>query len=268
MTKSDFRIRRCALEGVQAVVARTRHVFPRHWHEQYGVGLIDEGAQKSFSGRGMVEAVRGDLIAANPCEVHDGAPIGDCGRAWRILYFEPSIVMEAAAHIREGGSVTPTFSQPALRDPRAARLFSVLYAAMTGPRERASTLQSDELLLALLARLFDGASVQMRSTLPPGIERARDLIDERPVEPVTLAALARECSLSRFQVLRGFVRAVGLSPHAYLMQRRADLARRLILDGASLAQAAAEAGFADQSHMTRTFVRKYGLSPGALAAAG
>jgi AraC-like DNA-binding protein len=51
------------------------------------------------------------------------------------------------------------------------------------------------------------------------------------------------------------------------MQRRVDLARRLIASGTALAQAAAASGFADQSHMTRLFVRKYGVSPGAYQAA-
>jgi AraC-like DNA-binding protein len=50
------------------------------------------------------------------------------------------------------------------------------------------------------------------------------------------------------------------------MQRRTDLARRLIARKTRLADAAAISGFADQSHMTRLFVRKYGVSPGAYAA--
>ena len=62
-----------------------------------------------------------------------------------------------------------------------------------------------------------------------------------------------------------FARATGMTPHAYLVQRRIDLARRMIAGGSSLAEAAIASGFADQSHMTRTFIRKYGLSPGAYA---
>ncbi len=43
--------------------------------------------------------------------------------------------------------------------------------------------------------------------------------------------------------------------------RRLALARAAIESGQSLARAAAEAGFADQSHMTRQFKRTYGLTP-------
>jgi len=51
------------------------------------------------------------------------------------------------------------------------------------------------------------------------------------------------------------------------LQRRVALARRLIAQGLPLAETAAACGFADQSHMTRQFVRKYGVSPGMVAAA-
>jgi AraC-like DNA-binding protein len=43
--------------------------------------------------------------------------------------------------------------------------------------------------------------------------------------------------------------------------RRLDLVRRLMLTGASLADVAAHAGFADQSHMTRQFTRAFGMPP-------
>ncbi|HTN99015.1 MAG TPA: helix-turn-helix transcriptional regulator, partial [Nordella sp.] len=75
------------------------------------------------------------------------------------------------------------------------------------------------------------------------------------------------CGLSKFQLLRGFCKATGLTPHAYLVQRRVALARTLIAGRLPLAEAALTAGFADQSHMTRLFVRTYGVSPGLYAEA-
>lgn len=48
-----------------------RH-FGRHWHAVFGVGLLEDGAQRSASGRGTVDAFAGDVITTNPGEVHDG----------------------------------------------------------------------------------------------------------------------------------------------------------------------------------------------------
>ncbi|NGN40152.1 AraC family transcriptional regulator [Mesorhizobium sp. CGMCC 1.15528] len=264
MPAVQFRMLRCRTAGVQAVEAATRHAFTRHWHEQYGIGVIHQGAQKSLSGRGMVESVRGDTVTVNPGEVHDGMPLSDAGRSWRMLYFDPAVIQNAFSDMSEGASKDCEFVWPTKTDAEVASLFHRLYAAIT---EDGPDLLREELLLRLLAGVLrERDEPAALHATPMAIMRARQLIDDEPVAAVTLAELARQSGMSRFQVLRGFARATGFTPHAYLMQRRADLARRLIAQGTPLAEAAAGSGFADQSHMTRTFARKYGISPGAYAA--
>lgn len=66
---------------------------------------------------------------------------------------------------------------------------------------------------------------------------------------------------SEMQVLRQFKTELGATPHRYLIQVRIEQARRLIAAGLSLADAALQAGFADQSHLTRIFRRRYGVTP-------
>ena len=63
---------------------------------------------------------------------------------------------------------------------------------------------------------------------------------------------------------RGIATALelGITPHAYLIQSRARLARAMLASGLPIADAAAEAGFADQSHLTRAFARQFGITPG------
>ncbi|MEK1890152.1 MAG: AraC family transcriptional regulator [Phyllobacterium sp.] len=265
MAKGQFRIYPCRVAGIEAVAASTDHVFARHFHAQYGFGLIEQGAQKSASGRGLVEAGPGAMITVNPGEIHDGAPIGDSGRAWRMLYFDPSVIAEAANEIDESANRDFEFTQPVIDDSRFAAPFVSLFKSLTETSEADSELQCDELLVLILAGM-DHERRTRGNSFPAPILRAKAFIDEAPAEQVSLADLAHLCGISRFQVLRGFVRATGLTPHAYLMQRRLDLARRLIAQQTGLADAAATCGFADQSHMTRLFVRKFGISPGLYAA--
>jgi AraC-like DNA-binding protein len=255
---------RCHMAGVSAVAAETRHVFPRHTHDQFGIGVIHQGAQKSLSGRGVVEAGPGDAITVNPGEVHDGAPIGDHGRAWRILYFEPEVIAGSVHDISEGRTGYFEFMSPVIGDERIAERFRALFGAMTTGEAAAASIRREELLLTLFATLRPKAPLA-RPTVPDAIALARDMIDDDPAHPVTLADLARASGLSKFQLLRGFFRVTGFTPHAYLMQRRIDRARRLIAGRTPLAEAAVASGFADQSHMTRVFVRKYGVSPGLYA---
>ncbi|MCA1369139.1 AraC family transcriptional regulator [Bradyrhizobium sp. BRP14] len=267
MPRGDFRVLPRRIAGVDVVEAATRHAFARHTHEQFGIGLILEGAQKSLSGRGMVEAKAGDVITVNPGEVHDGAPIGNAGRSWRMLYVDPFVVAAAVDDISEGRKYSCEFSDPVMRNARLAARFRATFAAATAT-DADATLRWEELAVTLLAEAMQLAS--WRGTpgkVPKSIASAVSLIDDEPLAPLTLSDLARESGLSRYQVVRGFAKTTGLTPHAYLIQRRIDIVRRLIADGTPLAEAAIAGGFTDQSHMTRIFVRKYGFSPGAYARA-
>ena len=259
---ADFRIVRAALPGVQAVDARSDHVFARHSHDQYGVGLMLAGGQTSSSGRGQVEALAGDVITVNPGEVHDGAPLGRAPRAWRMLYLPPPLAAAVAADLGEGARRDYTFHQPVARQAALAACFRRLYAAVTGD---ATDLLREQLLLELLHGLQGEAPRAGSAAATAAIARARAMIDDAPAAAPSLADLAAVSGLSRFQLVRQFARATGLTPHAYLIQRRIDTARALLARGSTLADAAAASGFADQSHMTRLFIRTYGITPGAYA---
>ena len=262
MAASQFRMLRSSVPGVEAVVATSGHRFARHTHEQFGIGLISSGAQKSLSGRGMVEAEAGDLITVNPNEVHDGTPIGEA-RSWSILYFDPAVMDGLAREAAQDGTQRSEIPRPVIHDSRLAERFHALFSAVTDHEER---MRCEELLLLVIADAMREAAMPEKLEMAPrSILHARSMIDDDPAAEISLADLAQESGLSRFQVLRAFARATGFTPHAYLVQARVHLARRLIADGAPLAEAAAESGFADQSHMTRAFVSRYGLTPGAYA---
>lgn len=268
MPKREFKMLPCTITGITAVEADTRHTFSRHTHEQFGVGVIVRGAHKSHSCRGMVEAGAGNVITVNAGEVHDGAPIGDTGRFWRMLYFDPARIAETVDDISEGKTQEYEFRHPVIVDKGAADRFRELFDACTAPDREKVHLEAEAQALLLLREVMRTRRSRAAGRLPsPAIAGAKSLIDDQPTSPITLSDLARASGLSRFQVLRGFIRLTGLTPHAYLVQRRIDLARRLIAGGTGLADAAAASGFADQSHMTRIFVRKYGLSPASYAAA-
>lgn len=264
MATGHFQILRTGIDGIEAVIADSSHVFARHSHDAYGVGVIERGAQKSASGRGIVEAEAGNTITVNPGEVHDGAPLGDAPRAWRMLYMQPAVVAAAAEDIFEGRP-REEFYAPVLDDRRIAGLAA---AALTRLLDRHTTsIGRDERLLMLLAAVLRERAPKRSGNAASGINRARDRLDSDPASAVTLEELAAESGLGRFRLVRDFARATGLTPHAYLLQRRTELARRIIADGTPLAEAAIAAGFADQSHMTRNFTRRYGYTPGAYLAA-
>lgn len=252
------------LAGIDAMSASTARAFPRHTHDQYGIGVIDAGGHASWSGRGQVEAAPGNFISVNAGEVHDGHAIGGRPRTWRILYFDPTVLADLRADVLEGGPRSFTFVAPVFADRGLHRLFDAAFRHQAGQRD---TMPCETALLRLVARL--GAHSTERPRREEGatacIRRARDRIDADPATPVTLIELAHEAGLSRYQLIRAFARELGLTPHAYILQRRIALAQRLIRSGCDLAEVATQAGFCDQSHLTRWFVRQFGVTPGRYA---
>ena len=130
-----------------------------------------------------------------------------------------------------------------------------------GVTEAGCALAAEGDLVILRAALQDRV---LRAGVAP-VARAVQMLRDDPARAVTLAELAAMVGLTRFHFLRSFARETGLTPHAYQVQARLHLARRMIARGMPLADAAAEAGFADQSHLTRVFGRSYGMTPGAYA---
>ena len=248
---------------MEAVEAVSGLVFSRHTHDAFGIGRIIEGGQRSWSGRGAVEARKGDIITSSAGEVHDGSPLGET-RAWKMLYASPQRVTDIVLDIEEGRSAEFEFERPVFeRSPNIQR-FERCYAAMTGPQREPLAAE------AALILLLDGMLVRSRRMLGPTtmeLRRAKERIDSDPVTPLCLADLARESGLSKYQSLRGFTRLTGLPPHAYQTQRRLELARAMIARGSSLSEVAAATGFADQSHLHKMFVRRFGITPGGYAAA-
>lgn len=260
---SEFRLLPTGHPGLSAVVARSAHSFPRHTHDEFGIGLIARGGQISASGRGQVTAGAGDIITVNPGEVHDGEPLRGEAREWHMLYLSPGCMHEVSLGFEPAGEFE--FTAPVFRNGELARTFAAAFRRMVQTNVAQPELAADEALLTLFGSLVRKTDRPAPDRLHTGLQRARARLDDDPAGNHSLGGLAAEAGLSRFQLLRAFVSWTGLTPHAYLMQKRANLAKQLIAAGHGLAAAAFQAGYADQSHMTRDFRRRYGLTPSAFA---
>lgn len=254
----EVRQHRTALLGVDAICLKSARNFPRHSHDQFGIGVIHAGGHRSWSDIGWVEARSGDIIMVNPGEMHDGRCLDQKPRSWKMLYFEPQI---ASKILVEDQFTTLRTLRPTVRDRNQAIRFERLFKALT--ELHADSLHIDEELAMTLGYAFRNHSSHrpLRFVALPGVQQIVKLIDREPEKPLSLQAMADMAGVSRFHLLRGFFRATGATPHAYILQRRVRLARQLLATGEDLTEASARAGFADQSHMTRAFVRQLGVTP-------
>jgi AraC-like DNA-binding protein len=255
---------RSARRGVEAVSVVSDRPFPRHAHDQFGIGLLCFGAHRTWSGVGAVEAQAGDVITVNPGEIHDGRPVDGRPRSWVMLYFDAALVQ---AEVGADLACALEIVRPAVRDVDLAMRLQRLFAGVTAARPDALAVEEELLRTLMLVFRRHAGRCPPAAGPTPAVAKALRRLDEAPEAQVSLADLAALTGVSRFKLLRGFAREVGTTPHAWLLQRRVQAARRLLAAGRTPAAAATEAGFADQSHMTRAFVRQLGVTPARYRAA-
>jgi AraC-like DNA-binding protein len=261
---------RAADEPLEAMHAHfERHVYHRHSHDAYSLGVTDVGAQ-SFTCRGAAHtSAAGMVMAFNPDDPHDGQATDGDGFTYRMIHIGPELVSRVLADAAGRPVGLPLFAEPVLSDPVLAARLRDLHRALLGG---ATALRRDELLAAVVlaadrqAGPRQGTSALTAESARPDARRvarcARDLIAGRRLDDINAGDLAVVTGRSRFAVHRAFTHVYGMSPGDYQRQLRLREARSLIAAGRPISEAAALAGFADQSHLSRWFIRYYGVTPG------
>jgi AraC family transcriptional regulator len=147
----------------------------------------------------------------------------------------------------------------------AAGAFTMLTQQLTVELSRSDPLgaiAAEGLLLELLARM---ASVRdARATVPRWLRHADDIVHERVMDPLSVAALATLVGVPATRLARAYRQEYGCTIAQKTRQLRLELAaRELTAADANIAQLAVELGYYDQSHFTNAFRRHFGVSPGA-----
>ncbi|MFJ6566796.1 AraC family transcriptional regulator [Streptomyces sp. NPDC091292] len=248
-------------ESLDLLTARfDRHRYAPHAHQEFTIGVCVGGTEIIDYRGGRVHVGPGSIVVLAPGEVHTGRP-GPCGGgyAYRAMYpLQPLLA--------EGTTTLPHFRDPILDDPELA---TALRTAHTELSECADPLEAESRLpwlLTALARRHGTGARPVRDVVP-GADRialsVRDRLADGLLAPPSLAELAAELELSRYQVLRAFRDTMGLPPYAWLAQHRVERARGFLESGLRPAEVAGLVGFADQAHLTRWFRRVLGVTPAA-----
>ncbi|NNM71619.1 AraC family transcriptional regulator [Enterovirga aerilata] len=166
-------------------------------------------------------------------------------------------------------SALRTPSEEAIGDPLLRDLQDSLLHMLDRP-DGTSRLLRDHLVMGLHAHFAEryGGLGTGQPHRPGGLaswqeRRAKELIASNLAKDLTLAEVAAECRLSPAHFARAFKASTGSTPHGWLQARRIERAKELLAkQNLALAEVALACGYADQSHLTRTFGARVGMSPG------
>ena len=194
-----------------------------HFHDQVQIVAIFDGWRSFVTPVGTFWAEAGQIVVLPARLFH--APLMRARSTVSILYLDPE--HHAARVIR----------RPTVLDGRGA----------TRPTE-------------LLDRVVAASECADEPEFRPIISTLIDLVvgSEASIEEI-----AKTAGYSADGFIRSFSRNVGTTPAKYRIAHRLNVARALLKQGVSPADAACESGFADQSHLGRCFLMTYGTTPGA-----
>ena len=250
-----------ALPFIEArAVQDGRHVcYDKHSHAHFSIGAITGGHSHYLNQRSLQEVGPGSLVLMNPEEVHACNPIADQPWSYLMFYLDTDWLRSQQEEAGLGSEFRP-FDMTASRDPLLYQgLQHLHHQLMEAPdplaREVACHLFSRQLLARLTPARWDDRP-------PQHLQRAAELMQDDSASPLSLSQLSAVAGLTPSHFVRAFSQHYGMTPHAYLLDRRIRHARTLLKQGQPLAEVALASGFADQAHFQRQFKRRVAATPG------
>lgn len=250
-----------ALPFIEArAVQDGRHVcYDKHSHAHFSIGAITGGHSHYLNQRSLQEVGPGSLVLMNPEEVHACNPIADQPWSYLMFYLDTDWLRSQQEEAGLGSEFRP-FDMTASRDPLLYQGLQHLHHQLVEApdplaREVACHLFSRQLLARLTPARWDDRP-------PQHLQRAAELMQDDSASPLSLLQLSAVAGLTPSHFVRAFSHHYGMTPHAYLLDRRIRHARTLLKQGQPLAEVALASGFADQAHFQRQFKRRVAATPG------
>ncbi|ACA20398.1 transcriptional regulator, AraC family [Methylobacterium sp. 4-46] len=254
--------------GLETLAAHyVRQSFKPHAHDEFVIGIIEVGAHAVWCRGEQHRVGGGTVVTMHPGEVHHGGAAVAEGWVQRMLYVSEDLMSQLIREATDRPRVKPDFKTTFHLRPDLATCFSHFHQVLHfSTLTLARDVALDAIIRLLVEIICPTFNAEGGARPPDGrIASAVEFLEAHACDNVTIDDLCAVSGLRRRQTIEAFKRCTGLPPHAYHVVLKVKAVKAMLRAGLSAAEAAAQAGFADQSHMTRHFVSIVGMTPGAYA---
>ena len=245
----------------RSVIDGRRVCYARHSHETFSIGLIDSGASTYVNADHQCRIEAGTLVLMNPGDVHACNPIQNQPWAYRMLYVDAGWLSQLQDHLGMGGAGFRCFAPILTHDPLLQIGFRRFHAVLTD--NSVELLQKEGAAVSFFSELHERLGLSVAAPVSDRkLQRAAEFIADNYRRSLKLDEISHMAGVSPSSLIRAFKKHFGMTPHAYLTNRRVQFARAELRRGQPIADAALAAGFADQAHLQRAFKQLLAATPG------
>lgn len=242
----------------------SRACYKPHSHPTFSVGAVDAGGSLFTGTSAGPCALRPGMMVFIPAGgVHACNPLPDRPWSYQMMHLDTGWLSEVMAEIAAVSG--KFFSESEIRIIDDGAVYGRFCQLNTLLFSYASAEEKNAALIEFIGDCeCDMDAVKTFAVTPPSARLAlRSVIEAlQQARPWALAELADIAGMSRYQLIREFHAATGMTPHAYQLNVRINQARRWLQSGHDIADIAYRLGFADQSHFQRVFKAHTGVTPG------
>ncbi|MGE8068810.1 AraC family transcriptional regulator [Pseudomonas sp. NPDC089569] len=237
--------------------------YSRHSHEHFSIGAITAGRSTYVHEQSRFEVDAGTVVLMNPGDVHACNPIDDQPWSYLMLYVDTAWLTDLQHQL--GFANDQAFRRFAITHTQDMTLFNGLqnvYEVLVDQQQDVLHKHS------AVAEFFTDVQLRLNPADQPlrepdtRLALAAGFIRDHCTQTLRLEDICAAAQLSQSYLIRAFKQHYGMTPHAFLINRRIQFARDQLRRGKLIADVALEAGFADQAHFQRAFKQHLAATPG------
>jgi AraC-like DNA-binding protein len=237
--------------------------YAKHSHETFSIGAVTGGRSEYLNRRACEWIGAGAVVMMNPDDVHACNPVADERWSYRMMHVDVAWLTGLQHELGFGENhAFRAFSQTMSTDAELFDGLNRLHAILVD--DDTDTLRKQSAAITFFSEVQNklNPAVLPDHDASRQLTRAAEFIAENCTRSLKLEDICEAADLSASHLIRAFKQRYGMTPHAYLINRRIQYSRAQLRRGRMIADVALDAGFADQAHLQRTFKRLVAATPG------